>query len=110
MVIENYLKDIPEDSTGYLTVAFLDKAGAPAVPSSVTYKIDCVTNDASVRIATALTPATSIEITLTPEDNKIIADANEYEVREITVSATFGVGDESHDSAQWRVKNLAFKA
>ncbi len=110
MAIFALLDDVAEDSTAYLTVAFFDKDGVAAVPTSATYRIDCVTNDASVRASTSLTPASSIEIKLAPDDNKIISDANEYETREITVSASFGTGDESHERAQWRVRNLTYKA
>ena len=111
MTIElDILDDVEEDSTGYLTVAFLDKDGDPSVPTSATYRIDCVTNNQSVRASTALTPASSIEIKLAPDDNKIISDTNEYEIRELTVSASYGVGDESHASGKWRVHNLTYKA
>ena len=56
---------VNERTTSYLTAAFRDKNGVLAIPGSVTYRIDCVTTNTVVLAATALTPATEIEIAIT---------------------------------------------
>ena len=98
---------VPEKTTAYLTVSFFDKAGAPAVPSSVTYRIDCVTTNAQILADTPLTPAASIEITLTPAQNAILNQANAKESKRVTVKASYGASDGLNDEYVYVVKNLA---
>ena len=98
---------VPEKTTAYLTVSFLDKAGAPAIPASVTYRIDCLTTNTAILADTALTPAASIEITLTPAQNAIINQANALEAKRVTVKATYGASDALNDEYDYLVKNLS---
>lgn len=100
------MQRVNEGSTAYLTVDFLDKAGLPAVPSSVSYSIYCLTNRQEVRAATAVTPAAQVEITLTPADTAIIDAGNPVEVRRVTVSATYGGGEAVNDDYDVAVDNL----
>ena len=97
---------INEGSTSYLTVTFYDKDGGYEAPTTVTYKIWCITNDKEVRAVTSLTPASSIEITLTPTDNSIISQSNALETRLVTIEASYGVDDEINDEYEYDVKNL----
>lgn len=95
-----------ERSGGYLTVAFTDKAGAPAIPTGVTYSVWCATNQQQVRPATSVYAAASIEIQLDAGDTAILNPKRAYETRLVTVSATFSSGDECHDQFEVRVRNL----
>jgi len=98
---------VPEKTTAYLTVSFFDKAGAPAVPSSVTYRIDDLITNTQILADTALTPAASIEITLTPAQNAILNDANANEPKRVTVKASYGATDGLNDEYTYNVKNLS---
>lgn len=101
------LKIINEKSRCYLTVAFYDKDGNAAIPTSATYRIDCVTNNTQVKDDSSLTPGSSIEIPITSSDNAIIAITNTLERRKVTVEAVYGSGDEVHDEYEYYVKNLS---
>ena len=99
---------VNESTTAYLTVKFTDKTGEPAAPSSISYRIDCLTNNEEVRDDTVVTPpAAEIEIKLTPDDNAIINPDNGLERRCVTIKATYGEeGDEINEEYIYNVKNL----
>jgi hypothetical protein len=100
--------DIGERSTSWLTVSFFDIAGLPAIPDSVTYRVDDQGSGTAIRAATSLVTAAVITVKLSPTDNRILNSVNEYEYREITVQAFFGGADECNEHAVYRVKNLTF--
>jgi len=99
-------QSVNEGSTAYLEVDFLDKDDAAATPSAVTYRIDCLTTGAAVRASTSLTAGSSIEITMTPADNAIQDQANDYERRLVTVEATYGASDSVNSEHEYVVRNL----
>ena len=100
------MKLVAERSTAYLTLSFLDKAGALEAPSSVQYRIDCKTSGQAVRDWTGCPPGPSVEIVLTPEDNAMQNAANDSERRLVTVIANYGASDEVRDACEYYVRNL----
>jgi hypothetical protein len=100
--------EVTEGTTAYLTVTFYDKNGVPSSPSSLSYRIDDVTGETPtvVRADTAIGAADSVEITLTPADNAILAAANAEERRLVTVTATYGADDALQADYEYRVRNL----
>jgi len=98
---------VPEQTTAYLTVTFLDKNGAAAAPTSVTYRIDCLRSGTVVLADTPLTPAASIEIVITPAQNAIQQAANSNEHKRVTVKATYGAADAVNDQYDYLVRNLS---
>jgi hypothetical protein len=108
MAIEVLIGDVPEQSASTITVVFRDSAGALVVPTTVKYRIDCVTTSAAIKAETVVTPASTVTIQVLADENKIQAQANEYETKEITVISDDGLLTECHASARWRVKNLMF--
>ncbi|MBI1397054.1 MAG: hypothetical protein GC151_13845 [Betaproteobacteria bacterium] len=99
---------INEASSGYLTASFYDKAGALAVPSTVSYRVDCITTGTAVRSATSLTAASQVEIHLTSDDNAIQVSSNSVERKRVTVTATYGSGDQVQAEYDYEVANLRF--
>ena len=97
---------INEDTTAYLTVSFTDKDGNAAVPSSASYRIDCLTTGQEVKDDTALTPASSIEITLSAADNAIITQTNAIERRLVTVWATYAGSEGVKDEYEYNLQNM----
>ncbi len=87
------------------TVQFRD-AGAAAVPTTASYRIDNVTSKTAIVPWTSLTPAASIDILVKSSDNRIISSAYNMEKRQIVVSADRGTDDETRSVAQWYVENL----
>lgn len=100
------METVTERSTAYLTVSFYDKAGALAAPASLTYRIDDVESNVQVRGDTTLTPANSVEITLTPTDNAILNLVGGNEQRRVTVTAVYGASDQLTDEYIYWVQNL----
>lgn len=101
---------IREKSTGYLTAAFRDKHGRLEEPTSIRYRIDCLTTGRQVRPWTEVpTPAAKIEITLTSADNAIFG-SKERERRLVTVVAAYGPGSDDQVTGEFRydVRNLKF--
>lgn len=98
---------VNEGSTSYLSVSFKDKAGALAAPASLTYSLHCLTTGAALRNDVALSPASQVEITLTPADNAILNPGNQYETRLVTVKAGYGAADALQEEYEYQVKNLA---
>ena len=103
------LEIVNEGSMAYLTVTFLDKDGEEDVPDSVSYRIDCESNDQEVRDDTAVTPGATIEIPLTSADNAIIDPAHNLEKKVVTITAVYGEDDEVSDEYKYQVKNLKHK-
>jgi hypothetical protein len=100
------LEEVNEGTTSYLTVSFLDKSGAAAAPASARCRIDCLTSGQVIRAWTALTPGTSIEITITAAENALNNDASEYETRLVTTEGTYSSTEKVTDEYQYRLINL----
>lgn len=100
---------VNERTTAYLSVTFRDKAGDPAAPTAVQYRIDCTTTGQAVRGMTAVTPASAVEITLTADDNAIRVNANRSEIRRVTVVASYGSStDQVTSEHDYSVTNMPF--
>ena len=54
---------------------------------AIKYRIDDLTNKATVRDWTSITPVAEFEIAVTPADNAIISDGNRRERRQLTIVA-----------------------
>ena len=97
-----------EGSSKTLSVSFFDDANAAATPESVSYRIDCLTTNTVMRDATPITPASTINIALTPADNAIVDQTNSRELRRVTVIATYNGGaDALNDQFNYFVRNLS---
>ncbi len=105
----NFEFTVNEQSTAFLTCRFLDKNGDPAVPNTITYRVDCLTTGTAIRASTPISsPASTIEITLDSADTRIVTSTNPYEERVVTVEASYGGTDEVNEEFRFRVKNLNY--
>lgn len=84
------MKVVNQGTTASRVVELLDQNGAPGVPTALSYRIDCVTSGQVVRALTPLTPAATVEITLTPADTAIVNPRNNQETKRLTVVAQYG--------------------
>lgn len=99
---------VNEGSIAYLTAKFYDKDDKLDAPSSITYRIDCLTNDQEILGDTPIgSPASTVEITITATQNAIITQSNDFERRLVTVKATYGTGNAVNEEFEYYVKNLA---
>ena len=97
---------VNENSTSYVTVVPKDKDGVAATPATLKYQIDCVTTGTNMKAETALTPGTSVEITITPTENAINDQNNSHEERVVTVTAGYGASDQVIEEFDYLVINL----
>lgn len=101
------MDEVKERSRSDITVAFTDPAGAPAVPTTVTYSTKCRSTGTAIKTNTSVTPAASVTITLDATDNTIQNAANPHEFKVLTVKSTYGIGDECNDEYVYKVLNLS---
>lgn len=102
------MERVNEKSTAYLTVTFRNKAGAAQAPTSAKYRIDDVTTGQQVRGDTDIaSPDSTVEVTLTVDDNTLKNPIAAAEQRRVTVTGTYGDGDEVRAEHIYEVLNLA---
>jgi hypothetical protein len=98
---------VNEETTSYLTVTFYDKNGDPAAPTSATWEAIDLKSGAVLQAETALSPASSIEITIPSSVNEIQDNTKEEEIRRITVIGVYGADDKVTQQYDYRVINLS---
>jgi len=85
---------------------FRDSTDAASAPTTVHYRIDCLTTGTKVLDWTSVSTAASVTITVTSAQNAIIHDGNRRERKQITVSADKGTTTETRDTAIWICENI----
>lgn len=101
-----------ELTTSYLKLTFKDKDGKPVSvpPSSVSYRIDCLTTRSSILPFTPLQPPTgaNLEIKITADQNSVLNRSNTSETKRVTVSAVFANGDRITSEHDHKVERVEF--
>jgi hypothetical protein len=80
-------------------------SGDGLAPTTLEFRIDCITNDAMVLTWTTVTPGTSAAIALAGAYSAIRTAANHSEVKQITVMADRGLTFQCSDRKRWTVLN-----
>lgn len=96
------------EGTAFTATAYFRNrsSSAASVPTTAKYRIDCLSTGNQVRDWTTLTPSASISIAISPSDNATQDDANDSEVRQLTVMADEGLSTQVVESARWSIENL----
>lgn len=97
--------DYPERSAFTATVYFRDSSDAADTPTTVHYRVDDLTTDTNITGWTSVTPGTSVNITITPTENRMIYNRNKWERRQLTVSSDKGLTTETRDIIQFKIMN-----
>jgi hypothetical protein len=96
-----------ERSTLLLQVDFLDENEQPVIPSSAVYRIHDLSSGRVICEDTVISPATSVEIHITKDQNRVLSD-NQQETRVVTVEFDYGDdGKHGTDEFLYRLKNLS---
>lgn len=95
-----------EGNSFSVTFSVYNESGSSYTPSTARYKVECLTNRRSIRSYTTLTAATSMQISITPDDNVILNDLNRTERRQITVQTDHGTDSQKVFVAEWDVRAL----
>jgi hypothetical protein len=104
------MHSVNERSTSYLTTVFRDKADLRAEPSACLYRIDCVDDGTEIKAWTALTPASEIEIQISPAENAMLDDSKAVEVHRVTFVASYGANESDQLATEYdfEVKRVRF--
>lgn len=103
------LFEVTERSTAWLTVSFYSRAGVLEVPTSATYEIWDVASGAVVKASASLTPGSSIEITLSSDDNRILNQELFREARKVVVVAAYAGSEKLVQDYVYHVRNIAYR-
>lgn len=97
-------RPIQNEKSSFVATAYFRDGNASSTPSSARYRIDCLTTGKEIEDWTSLSPASSIDITVTSTDNAIQSDINDVERKQIIVEEN--TGSSQHRSvARWDVLN-----
>lgn len=100
-------RSIQEQSTLVIGARFRNRASvADAVPTNVKYRIDDLATGSQLLDWTSVTPAASVNITITALQNAIRNDANSIETKQLTVASDYGLSTQYIDRTTWDVRNL----
>lgn len=103
------LSEVNENTSAFMTIVPKNTSGVAATPDSMSYRIDCETTGTAIKAETSLTPGTSVAVTVTPTENRIITSSNVEEIRCLTVKCVYTTStDEIQEQLRWRVKNLEY--
>lgn len=98
------LDSFNERSTVLITVTFTDDNGDPVTPSSATYRVDDRASRTAILAATSIgSLSTSVDLTITSEQNAIVRPRKAFEVRTVTVEFDYD-GSTKHGTAQYEYK------
>jgi parallel beta-helix repeat protein len=89
------------------TVNFRTRSTAAAsTPTSIRYRVDCLTTGRQVIADTSVSAASSVSITIPGPNNGTIDDGNDFEERQLTVTADYGLSTQVKAAQKWRVRNI----
>jgi hypothetical protein len=96
-----------EGSSFNVPVHFRDRATSAAVtPTTVKYRIDCLTTGKAVADWSTLSPSSAVTVSVSAAYNVIQSDANRTERKQITVKTDDGLSTQSQEAAVYTIENL----
>ena len=97
---------VKERNSNTVTAYFRDSDNAAEAPTTVHYRIDDITTTTKITDWTSVTPGVSVDIVIKSAENRIVAQGNARERRQITVSSDKGTTTETRDTSEWFVENI----
>jgi hypothetical protein len=91
-----------------ITVTWKDGFGAPFAPSTVRYRVDCMTTGTERIAWTALATTSPLTLGIPGSANNIVSPANASEVKQVTIQANAGLDDQKTLLAEYVVPNNDF--
>lgn len=84
----------------------LRSSGAAATPTTIHYRIDCLTTGTELADWTSVSAASNFTIAVTATHNAIQNQGNLCETRELTVMTDQDLATQHRQAVRWRVENL----
>ena len=81
-------------------------SGAASTPTTIHYRLDCLTTATELADWTSASAASSLSISITGTHNAIQSDGNDVEVKQLTVVADKDLSTQQVAAVTWQVKNL----
>ena len=98
-------KPVVNEANSFNATSYYRSSGAASAPTTAAYRIDDLTTGTVIADWTSLTPAVSISIPITSNNNRIIDRSNANEKRLLTVAADKDTTTETRDSIEYIVNN-----
>lgn len=99
-------RKVTEASAAQFTAEFYDNAWAATTPTSVRYRVDDARTGSELAGWAAVSPASSVTITVTAAQNAIVDDVNNTERRLLTVQADNALASQVTAAYVFEVTNL----
>jgi hypothetical protein len=84
----------------------LRSTSAAATPTTISWRIDCLTTGRQIEDDTTVSPASSFTIAVTGTHNAIRNDSNEQETKQLTVTTDEGLATQYREAVRWTVTNI----
>lgn len=84
----------------------LRSTAAAATPTTIHYRIDCLTTGREVADWTSVSAASSFTLSVTGTHNAILNDSNSRETKQVTVMADRELATQYRDTVEYTVENL----
>ena len=95
-----------DEGTTFVATANFRSGDASAVPTTARYRVDCKTTGKKITDWTTLTPAASISITMSADDNQIVSTGRQKERRQLTVESDTDLSTQTRERIFWTVRNI----
>ena len=95
-----------KEGSSFTATVYFRSGKSSDTPSTAKYRVDCLTTGKNLTAWTSLTPATSVNISITPTENAIQYSENKTEKKQITVAADPDTSTETRSVAIYKVENI----
>lgn len=98
---------VPEGESFAATAYFRTRSTLAALaPTTVHYRVDCLTTKKELQDWTSVSAAANVSITMTSTFNAIQDGSKRYERKQLTIKADDGLSTQTIKSKKWIVDNL----
>ena len=98
---------VNESESFIATAYFRTRATKVALaPTTIRYRIDCITTKTAVLGWTSVSAAANVDITITSSDNSMQDDSNLWERKQLIVQADQGLSTQTVGKVVWLLDNL----
>ena len=104
--IKHIGSSVKERNSITITAYFRDSSNAADAPTTCHYRIDDISTKTKITDWTSVTTGVSVDIVIKSNENRIIAQGDKRERRQLTVSSDKGTTTETRDTSEWFVENI----
>jgi len=93
------------EGSGFTATARFVSGKTATAPTTVKYRVDCLTTNKTLTDWTSASAAASVSISITPTENAIQDESNAYETKQLTVAADPDLSTQTREVVTWKVIN-----